>query len=205
MAAKNEKLAFEPIYSGTKAIGFRVTGMLMFSDFTEQVEGKEWAQPLRARGNAETLELAGEVVDGKWIQPEDYATTAYKALSLEDAPLYVLEDGNITTDPYVNGTKIPAPGVLLEQRAATPHRDFRTNLVPENILWPDAMVRKLAITIKANNPVTVEAFAQKKVEQSRRMQASAVKGAKTAADLDEIIRLATEQQKKLLAAKAPAA
>ena len=200
MASKKEqKINFEPLVVGNKVVGFRMIGMLLFSDFKEEVEGRDWALPLRARGNPETGELVGKVVDGKWVQPDDYME--HKTLSLEDAPLYVMENGMTTLDPYIKGTRQPAPGVMLEARKATPHRDFRVSIIPENIKWDDGQLRKLGITIKANNPLAEAVFAKQKQEKVQRMQASVVKGAKNAEDLDRIIAEAQKRRAELVGAR----
>jgi len=194
---KADAFTFEPLIQGTKHVGFRISGMLLFSDFTDERDGSQWNLPLRARGDRETGLLAGEVVDGKWQMPEDYKE--YDTLSDGENPLYVMENGTLTTDPYINGTRNPAPGVVLEPREATPHRDFRTSLVPENIKWPDDKVRKIAIVMKANNPLESEVYQQRKVEKTRRLQANVVKGAKTPEELNRIIEDAKKRMAELAA------
>lgn len=198
MPKLNEKVTFEPLLVGGKQIGFRMVSTLMFEDFKAEVQGREWSLPLLARGNPNTGELAGQVVDGKWVMPEDYKT--HKTLVLDNQRLYVLETGEVTPNPYIDGTNKLAPGVLSDEREATPHRDVNFSITPEGLLWPDGKIRKLRVSLKANTPQTMDEFTAKKQQQRQRLQQTTIKGTKTREELDEIIRLATERRAQLAGA-----
>lgn len=201
---KSDKVTITPVNvtegTITRTAGFRISALLSFEDFSKEQEGKEWSQPLRARGNKETGKLAGEVVDGKWIQPDNYKTFDL-LVDAEKNPLYVTEEGQLTTTPYIDGTRTPLENIVLEDREATPHRDFAASLTPVELKWPDGKVRKLRFSIKANAPMDAVQYKAAQEQKVQKMQASVLKKAQTVEDIDRMIADAEARKAELLRAK----
>lgn len=197
-------LKVTPLMNGKNVVALGISGTIPLTAFGEDREGRSWEQPLRARGNRATVTLAGQVVDGKWIMPDDYKSKENELLSSPNdvdeegnpKPLYVCEDGTLTPDPYIAGTRQVAPFVLKDAREATDWRQFQENL-EASIVWPDGLVRKMRLTIKANNAMTEKALNEVKSAKAARLQASTLRSAaKTPEQIDRLIAELTKMRQQ---------
>lgn len=155
--------------------------------FSEEAEGSSYFIPLKARGAEGLL----HIVSGKKASKTDPLTLAdfgefdsmgrnpvYAALPvIKDGKkdMYVRTDGSLTTDPYSDAFRRNIKKDVVQVPVqATPKRMYRVNVADKSLVWNDGKVRKLAIEIKANNPLTPEEFEATKSQASQRRQTTNV-------------------------------
>lgn len=172
---------FKATLSGDKK-GIVLTAFLPFDGdegFTEEAEGNSYEVPLKARGDNGVLATTRENIETAKKNPLKFPADfppAYDTLPvIKDGKkdMYVVSDGRLTTDPYVDENRRNIKSVIVKMpRQASAKRTYGTRINDANIVWPDGMIRKLAIDIKANNPQTPEDFEASKSQATQKRQAT---------------------------------
>lgn len=170
--------------------GLLISGLIPFDGeegFTEEAEGASYAIPLKARGADGVLHIATGKKPSKThlLTLEDFGkfdsfgrNPEYAALPvIKDGKkdMYVCNDGTLTTDPYSDAFRRNIKKhVIAVPVQATPKRTYGVRVADKSLVWPDGNVRKLAIDIKANNPMTPEEFEESKTQATQKRQATNV-------------------------------
>jgi len=157
--------------------------------FGEETAGMEYTIPLKARGDSMGhlgLSDSGKqkVAQNKTaaqkqslVYPADF-TSDYEDLSLlkdGNKQLYVKNDGTLTADPYHDNDRRRVKSFIVTvPRQASNKRMFNKTINDENIIWPDGKVRRIAMEIKANDPMSPEEFREKKLQATSKRQQTSV-------------------------------
>lgn len=108
----------------------------------------------------------GEKAGSKYSVPVKARDAENKLLKDGDSQLYMLLDGGTTTAPFMADGRTVRAEVATEAKQATPHNDFSKTITDENVVWPDGNIRAINISLKANNPQTVEEYKASKAAAS---------------------------------------
>lgn len=166
--------------------GFLILGFIPEAQdkdgFTAEEAGNKYNVPLKARGENGELGLSRDTKKNpvteknplRW--PADFAEN-YDALPLikdGKSDLYVTATGKLTTEPYTDTSRRNIKSFVLKlDKQASPKRFYRTTIKDPELVWAeDGRVRKMAIEIKANDPVTPDEMAERKTQATQKRQAT---------------------------------
>lgn len=166
--------------------GFLIFGFIPEAEdkdgFTAEEEGNKYFVPLKARGNDGVLGLSRDVkahpiTDKNPLRwPADFPADYDSLPLIKDgkSDLYVANTGKLTTEPYTDNSRRNIKSFVLKiEKQARPKRFYRTTIKDPELAWDeDGKVRKMAIEIKANDPVTPEEMAERKTQATQKRQAT---------------------------------